>query len=292
MDRLILYIFLAGVVGLAGGCGQERTRGPAGPTIEGIKLGDLAPATAMELPSQITFQVYTFEVPAENAPLPKELLLGLIRSPLHFADYNAFEANGFGAGFGRDEMWDEIAARLTQIRAKNAGTSRLIVFDDKGDDVIFNTLAGERTVFFTTGEGKLVGVSLGGGYLGWRIKAKPIAKLRGAAQVQIQPVFKLPAGNTIARLLGREGENETVFDFAGFELTMSSGDFVLLGPNQYKQDDITLGNLFFTSRGDFTFPIPRQDDRAEEDPAKPAYTLRKDVPLIRLFLIACTRVGD
>jgi hypothetical protein len=99
-------------------------------------------------------------------------------------------------------------------------------------------------------------------------------------------------GNTIARLLGREGENETVFDFAGFELTMSSGDFVLLGPNQYKQNDITLGNLFFTSRGDFAFPMPRQDKRANEDPAKPAYTLRKDVPLIRLFLIACARVSD
>ncbi|MHC4215962.1 MAG: hypothetical protein ACYSWP_21640, partial [Planctomycetota bacterium] len=277
MSRLILYILLAGVVGWAGGCGQERTRGPAGPTTEGIKIGDLAPTAAMKLPSQINFQVYTFEVPAENAPLPKELLLGLIRSPLHFADYNAFEANGFGAGFGRVEMWNEISVRLTQIKARNAGTSRLMVFDDKGDDVIFNTLTGEKTVFFTTGEDKLVGSTLGGGYLAWRIKAKPIKKLRGAAQVQIQPVFKLPSGNTIARLLDRERENETVFDFAGFELTMSSGDFVLLGPNQYKQDDITLGNLFFTSRGDFAFPIPRQDKKAKEDPAKPTYTLRKDV---------------
>jgi len=105
-------------------------------------------------------------------------------------------------------------------------------------------------------------------------------------------VFKSPMSNTIARLLGREEGNEIVFDVAGFELTMSSGDFVLIGPSQYKQDDITLGSLFFTSRGDFAFPIPKQNEKGEEIPGRPAYTLRKNVPLIRLFLIACTGVGD
>lgn len=291
MNRLFFYILLAGVVGCAGGCGQKRAR-PEGATIEGIKIGDLEPASAMKLPRQINFQVYTFEAPAENLPGPRELFLGLIRSPLHFTDDKAFEANGFFAGFGRSEMWGEISARLARAGARNAGTSRLIVFDDKGDDIIFNTLGAEQNVFYTTGEGKLVGTSLGVGQLGWRIKAKPIARLRGACEVELGPVFKSPMSNTIARLLGREEGNEIVFDVAGFELTMSSGDFVLIGPSQYKQDDITLGSLFFTSRGDFAFPIPKQNEKGEEIPGRPAYTLRKNVPLIRLFLIACTGVGD
>jgi hypothetical protein len=274
MKRLFLYIFLAGAVGWTAGCGQQRTK-PPGPAIEGIKVGDLEPTTQTQLPPQINFQVLAFEVPAENMPSPKPLFLGLIRKPLHFADYKAFEANGFFAGFGRGEMWDEIAARLTQAGARNAGTNRLIVFDDKGDDIIFTTLGVEQTVFYTTGQGKLAGASLGGGQLAWRIKAKPIPRLRGGCEVKLQPVFKRPMGNTVARLLGRE---ET--------------DFVLIGPSQYKEDDITLSSLFFTSRGDFAFPITRRNERAEEIPGKPTYTLRKDVPLIRLFLIACTRVGD
>jgi len=291
MNRLFFYIFLAGVITGTTGCEQRRAR-PVGPAIECIKVGDLEPTTPMELPPQINLEVLAFEVPAENIPSAKQLFLGLIRKPLHFADYKAFEANGFFAGFGRSEMWGEISAGLTRAGARNSGTNRLIVFDDKGDDVIFATLGAEQTVLYTTGEGKLVGASLGDGQLAWHIKAKPIASLRGACEVEIQPVFRRPMSNTIARMLGREETNETVFDFAGFELTMSSGDFVLIGPSQDKQADISLGNLFFTSRGDFAFPIPRQNEGAEEIGGKPTYTLRKDVPLIRLFLIACTRVGD
>ena len=291
MKRFFFYIFLAGAIGCAAGCGQGRER-PAGPAIEGIKIGDLEPITPMELPKQVNFRIYTFEVPAENMPLPKELFLGLIRKPLHFADYKAFEANGFFTGFGRSQMWNEISTRLARAGAKNAGTSRLIVFDDKGDDIIFNTWGAGPNVFYTTGEGKLVGTSLGNGRLGWRIKAKPIARLRGACEVKLGPVFKSFMSNTIAKMLGRQEGNEIVFDVAGFELTMSTGDFVLIGPSQYKQDDITLGSLFFTSRGDFAFPIPKQNEKDDDTPGGPAYTLRKNVPLIRLFLIACTGVGD
>jgi len=301
MNRLFFYIFLAGVVGWATGCGQERKQ-PAPPAIEGIKIGDLEPMTPMQLPRQIHFQVYTFEVPAENIPLPKELFLGLIRKPLHFADYETFEANGFFTGFGQSGMWNEISARLARAGARNAGTSRLIVFDDKGDDIIFNTLATEHNIFYTNSEGKLVGTTLGNGRLGWRIKARPIAQLRGACEVKLEPVFKSLVSNNIARLLGREESNEIVFDIAEFELTMSSGDFVLIGPSQSRLAGITLGSLFFTSRGDFAFPIPKQNENGEKPPngqdrrayPKPpqAYTLRKNVPLIRLFLIACTRVSD
>jgi hypothetical protein len=291
MNRAFGHIVFAAVVILTGGCKEPRTR-PAQVPLEGIKLADLKPAEGMELPAAINFQIFIFEVPAEKIPSPKELFSGLIRKPLHFADYNAFEANGFLAGFGRNEMWDEIAGGLARAGARNAGTNRLMVFDDRGDDVIFTTLGAEQNVFYRTGEGKLAGASLGGGQLAWRIKAQPNPRLRGTSEVEIQPVFRRPVDNTIARLVGREEKDEIVFDFAGFELTMSSGDFVLLGPSEYKEGDITLSSLFFTSRGNFAFPAPRQDEKGEEIPGKPVYTLQKDVPLVRLYLIVCTRVGD
>ncbi|RKY11043.1 MAG: hypothetical protein DRP65_05360 [Planctomycetota bacterium] len=291
MKRFFLYIFLAGIGLCIVSCGQGRAR-PGGMAMDGIKVSDLEPVSAMKLPRQINFQVFTFEVPAESLPPPRELFLGLIKSPLRFTDDKAFEANGFFAGFGRSEMWDEIAARLARAGARSRGTNSLIVFDDKGDDIIFTALGAEQPVFYTSGDGKLAGVSLGGGQLAWRLKARPVEQLRGACKVEIQPVFKRFVDNTISRLLGRQESNETVFDVAGFGLTMSSGDFVLIGPSQYKQTDITLGSLFFASRGDFAFPIARQDERGEEIQGKGAYTLRKDVQLIRLFLVACTRVSD
>jgi len=291
MKRVFLYIFLAGTGLCIIGCGQKRVRSE-GPAVEGIKINDLKASSAMTLPRQITFQVFIFEAPVESLAGPRELFLGLIRSPLHFTDARAFEANGFFAGFGRSEMWNEISARLARAGAKNKGTNRLIVFDDKGNDVIFTTLASEQNVFYTTGDGKLAGTSLGNGQLGWRIKAEPIAKVRGACEVKLCPVFKDPMRNTIARMLGRRQDNEIVFDVGEFELTMSSGDFVLIGPSEYRQTDITLGSLFFTSRGDFAFPLPQQDDSSEETRGTRTYKLQKDVELIRLFLIACTGVGD
>ncbi len=291
MERLLLYIFAAGILGWTGGCVEQRTR-RAGPDIEGIKIGDLSPASSIKLGPQIRFQVLTFEMPVANVPRPKDMFLGLLKSPLHFTDYKAFEANGFCAGFGRSEMWDEIAARLTQAGARNAGTSSLLVFDDKGDDIFFAALGTEQSVFYTTGEGKLVGVNLGAGRLGWQLKARPIPSLRGACEVKLEPVFKRLAGETISRLLGDKQDSEISFDVAGFELTMSSGDFVLLGPIQYEQNDISLGSLFFQTQADFAFPNPEQNEEGGTISDKRTYTLRKDVRLIRLFLVACTGVSD
>jgi len=291
MKRFLLYIFLAGVGLSMSGCGQERAR-REGLAIEGIKVGDLEPVSTMQLPRQVNFQVFTFEAPAESLPSPRELFLGLIRSPLHFTDDKAFEANGFFAGFGRREMWDEIAARLGRAGARSKGTNRLLIFDDKGDDIIFTALGTDQSIFYVTGEGKLSGASLGDGQLAWRLKARPVEQLRGACEVEIQPVFKRFVDNTISRLLDRQESDEMVFDVAGFELTMSSGDFVLIGPSQYKQADITLGSLFFASRGDFAFALSGQDERSEEIEGRRAYRLRKDVELIRLFLVACTGVSD
>jgi hypothetical protein len=293
MNRAFGYIFFVAVVILTGGCKEPQTRSAQIP-LEGIKLADLEPTTGTfgELGPQINFRVYIFEIPAERLSSPKELFLGLLRKPLHFANRTAFEANGFFVGFGRNEMWDEIAGRLQQLGARNAGTSLLIVFDDKGDDIILKAVDTERPIFYTNSAGKLAGVTLGDGRCALRIKAKPATGRRGTAEVDIQPIFKRSVDTSIARLLGTESKEEIVFDFAGFDLTMSRGDFVLVGPSRYEEDEISLSNLFFAARRDFAFAVPKQNEKGQEAPGQPRYTLGKNVPLIRLCLIACTGVGD
>jgi hypothetical protein len=64
----------------------------------------------------------------------------------------------------------------------------------------------------------------------------------------------------------REKAGEIIFDSVGLELKMSPGDFLLLGPEKYVSDRMTLSSLFFTG-----------SERR---------------PVIRIFLFVCAGIPD
>lgn len=265
MNRLYPKIVLTVWVFCLCGCTEPQEE-PVQDPLAGVTIADLAPMVTEQIPPQITFHVLLFEMPAENSYLLEEMFGGLYQRTLHFVDYGMFKANALLAGFGRADMWNRVAQKLIQGRAQKMIVGTLIIFDEIGEDIAAVPVSQEQTIFYTDAENNLVGHSLLDGVLVWNVRARPISSVGGVAQVNIEPVFRSSMDMLLAQMGKKNKPDTNEFAFAGFDLQMTIGDFVLLGPAEYQSDQITLSSLFFT---------PQRDE-----------------PVIRLYLIVCTGVGN
>ena len=231
-------------------------------------------------------------MPAENFSLLNNAFNSLRKINLLFNDFHAFEANGFAAGFGRNQMWIPVADMLQQAQAKRISTNNLLIYDDKPHDIFVTEIIEEKTVFHTGTDKTVIGTSLSDGALAWRISAWHAPILKSVANVRVLPVFTHTFTTQIARITGIEQNQQLAFESSGFELKMRPGDFVLLGPRQYEKEQITLSNLIFITTGDFIRQKTGQLDENDVPLDKPGHVLQRNIPLINLYLLICTEVGD
>ncbi len=236
-----------------------------------VKITDIAPSRSGEEPGgqllrTIDFGVHIFEIPGENISALDDIWQILYTKPLRFNDYDAFSANSFLVSFGQIQMWNKIADLLRAAGGKKVETVSLLLPDGQAHNLAIARLDNEQTIFYISIAGSMEGATLGPGKLSLRIKAEKIPGSRGVCKVSALPVFSPPVRSSIPQLATREKSSEFVFTPAGFELKMSPGDFVFLGPEEYTSHQITLGSLFFS---------------------RP-----KRKPTVRVYLIVCTRISD
>ena len=255
------------------------------PIWQRVKIGDIAPSHQTKRPvsqllKTINFDVYIFEIPAENISTLAEVWKILYTKPLQFNDYDAFCANSFSVGFGRGQMWNEISNLLSAAGARKVKTVSLLLLDGLTSDLAVAALYEEQTIFYISTEGSMEGATIGPGKLALRIKAQKIPGSRGVCNVAALPVFSSPIMSSIPQLAVREKAGNFLFDSVGFQLKMSPGDFVFLGPEKYISHQITLGSLFFSKpEGSLFF-------------SKTERKLPERKPAVRIFLIVCTGIID
>jgi hypothetical protein len=282
MVRVLQILVFSLVVTLLGGCnGSEEDK----PIWERVKIGDLLPTRRGKGPSEgslktINFDVYVFEMPADNIGALAEVREMLYEQPFRFFDYNAFASNSFSVGFGQIRMWNEIGGLLNAAGAKKMSTVSLLLVHGQSNDLAITSLYREQPVFFVAAGGSMPGVSIGPGKLVLRIKAEKIPGSRGVCNVTVHPVFTPPTRSSIPELAGRAKAGELPFVSAGFRLKMSPGELFLLGPEKYISDQISLGGLFFSKpEGNLFFTKSESNSSAVKPERKPA---------IRVFLLVCT----
>ena len=269
------------------GCQEQNTQAP----IEGIKLSDLSPADSRKQPSKIFFRMFIFEMPAEHFTSVKDIFKKLSQKPLRFVNADTFKANGFEVGFGYNRMWESVATSLRQLEARKVTTKDILIFDDADYDIAIAGTDSQEKIPYITNNRMIAKVDLEAGKLIWRIKARVLPQRRATINARILPVFSKAEQNRFAKLLGKQSDNETVFSFAGFGLNMSEEDFVIIGPGRYNQEQKTLSSLFFTLNGDFVLHEPSEYGQGDIT-FKKQVTLKKNVPLIRLYMIVCAKVRN
>jgi len=261
------------------GCGRpEKVALP-----QKLKITDLAPtAPGKELDQMllkpINLDVHIFEIPAENITKLDDVWNMLYLRPLKFNSYQAFCANSFVVRFGQIPIWSKIMGSLIKAEAQKMITISLLLQDGQENDVTVVGLNRQQTIFYVAASGAMKQANIGPGVLALRVQANKIPTSRGLCAVMAQPVFLPPIGAYIPQLSARAKAGEFAFNSAAFSLNMGPGDFVLLGPEKYISDQITLGSFFFSKPEGSLF-------LSEGKPPE-----RK--PSIRKFLLVCIDVGD
>lgn len=254
------------------------------PIWEQVKITDLAPIDNTKQPGvqqlkTINFKVYIFEIPADEINIMDKIWPTLYTQPLRFNKPNAFSANSFLGGFGQIPMWNRIADLLRSVNGIQAGTVSLLIPDGQTNDVGIAALGREQKVSYTSDEGATEGAAPGPGQLGLRIKAERIPSSRGVCKVSLLPAFSRTRRRRIPLLESGGKSGELLFTSMGFSVNISPGDFVLLGPEKYDSEQITLGSLLFSKPEGSLFFNELERKMPELKPA------------VRLFLLVCTGIN-
>ena len=254
---------------LLGGCGLwERLSGGEAPAQSGghLKLGDIRSIDPVRMPPQVNLQVHVFELPLEQqGRLDEALGLGDFQA-LRPASGEDFAANGMAATFGRREQWSLIADKLSAAGARNTQTKSLLLLDDRGMDIGVVQLPAPRTItYYTSGPAPL---TLDQGQLAINVSARPVAAMRGVAEVTVRPVLRRGADIAAAKLARTTAVKQIPFTAAAISANMSAGDFLMLGPapTAAAAKPPLLGSLLLTWSG--------------------------GVSVVRTYLIVCTGVTD
>lgn len=269
MVRLLQIMVFAWIFALLVGCNDA---GKNEPIWKDTKIGDLAPPHSgkqkdSQLLKAINLNVYIIEVPAGNIGALDKLWQTLYEKQLQFNNYNAFKANSFLIGFGKPQIWNEVTKLLLDAGdEKNIEKVSLLLLNNQPNDLFVTPLYAEQSVFYISDNGSMEGVTIGPGELVLRIKAEKIPGSRGVCKVYACPVFPAPIRSPIEKsTVGVESEDYS-FTSVGFTLKMSPGDFFLLAPKEYAGHEATLASLFFSG------PQRR--------------------PIVKVYLVVCTRIND
>jgi hypothetical protein len=280
MIRVFQIAFLASLALWLAGCNSTEEK----PIWEQVKITDLEPSdNNKQLTSQliktINFNVYIFEIPAEDIGTLDDIWPMVYTQPLRFNNFEVFGANSFMAGFGQIPMWGNIVNLLRSANGIQTGTVSLLLPDGQSNDVAVSVLGKEQTVFYTSKNRSNERLKPGPGQLGLRIQAEKIPGSRGVCKVSVLPVFSPLKRTSIPLLSGREKSGEFLFTSVGFILKMSPGDFVLVGPEKYDSGHTTLGSLFFSKPEGSLFLNELERKSPEHKPS------------VRLFLLVCTGIN-
>ena len=224
------------------------------------------PHPDQQLSDIITLDLYIFEIPTEDVNALAGIWPELYTQPLQFRSYNAFAMNLFAAGFGQPQDWNRIADILRNANARRAERNSLILLNGQPKDVYITSISTERTIFYTSTSHASEGITIGPGSFALQIKAQKIPEQRGVCDISIQPVFTPPRKSRFALRKETEAAKPFAFDALEFELKMSPGDFILLGPKRYTADKSVLAGLFFST------DVPR--------------------PAAKIYLFVCGEIAD
>ena len=115
------------------------------PKPEQVKIGDIAPSHKAKQPSTellntVSFDIYIFEIPAENIIKLSDAWRMLYIKPLRFTDYNAFRANSFRVRFGQISALETIHDLLLAAGGQKIVTVSLLLPDGQAIDLTITGL--------------------------------------------------------------------------------------------------------------------------------------------------------
>jgi len=244
----ILLILSAFIFLFCPGCASSGSGEQA--SIEGIKLSDLRESQSYNQADEKRVSLtnigfYVFEMPASKLDSLDEVFGELNSDVLTISNEKSFSSNGFRAGLGRGKSWDRAADILRESGAQKIRELSLMFFGKNSELIFLSGFEDEQSVFYESVTGQLAGRSFPAGKTYFQILCEDIALSRGGRKISIRPGW---SSEEYAAMKDEGSSPEIVFDGVSFGFVASGGDFLFIGPSNYKSSQIGLSELFFSGK--------------------------------------------
>ncbi|MCU0914438.1 MAG: hypothetical protein MUC88_07755 [Planctomycetes bacterium] len=278
----LVVALILGMIVSGAGC-----RGPSQPpqTVwKGEKLGDLVPPPADRPPpaqflATAYLDVHVVDLPADHVEKLEPLWQILSAAPIRLSSYNAFSENSFRLLFGKIVLWEKIRRLLADADGQHVTTVSLAVADNDKTDLPIAEIPGNRPIAFIANDLSRQTARVGAGVLALRLVAEPIPWTPGVRKIIGYPAYTVPVQTPIPELQAKAQQREFYFASAAFACQMAPGDLLVLGPEKYTGERVTLGGLFFNRPDEVLF---FNADKTTPPQRRPA---------VRVYIIVCGRVS-
>ncbi len=210
---------------------------------DGLKITDIASTqtkiTDSLMIKNICIECIEYEMPIENFALLSEIWPLLSENSLSFNSQKAFWANSFVLGYGKAEIWNEVAQKLKQNGAKKIITTTLLFSSEQEFDIQSAYIPRAASISYIDANLQVKKNNLSEGELCLRLKAKKPSYIKGVCNLYGR-IFHIQ--KNIRRI---ESSSESEFKEIGFAAQMNQGDFLILAPGPYLGDDTSLTKIFF-----------------------------------------------
>jgi hypothetical protein len=256
MIRLSQILFVCAVIMLPAGCATTQKE----PDTKGIKIGELAQSGRRIQPKTLrttNIEVVSYELSADNIAAMESIWQMLNPGTLRYNDPNNFAANGLRAAMGNFAEFKKVTAMLKTANATKQPTTSLLLTDNQPELVSVARMPNKTIISYIDRQGAVKTAEVGLGVAGLQVFARQITNSSsptGTNAAQLASVHAVPAilastEGAAPAIAERLKEHDLRIYSAGFSAIMKPGEFVILSPVEYKQDEITAAGRFFTKQG-------------------------------------------
>ena len=264
MARLVQILFLCSAITLLTGCADTQK----GPDIKGIKIGDLAPTGRRAQPKVLhttNIEVVSYELPAENIASLDGIWRMLDPGSLRYNDSNSFAANGLRAAMGEFATFNKVSEMLKSANATKLPPTSLLMSDNQPELLHITRMPHKIIIPYIDRQGAVRNAEVGPGIIGLQVSAGQIisssmspradressstVSIRQLASIRVVPAILAETEGVAPALEERIRESDLRINSAGISAIMKPGDFVMLCPREYKPDETTAADRFFTKPG-------------------------------------------
>jgi hypothetical protein len=281
MNCRVLITIAAASLLAAAGCTPSQTAEEQ--IWEQIKLADLTEpndgqAARAEFLATMRVSIRAIDLPADKLGELDPVWDTLSAKPIRVNNYTAFAQNHFRVRFGRIETWQQMREMIAEAGGQEAATTSLVLTDNETSDLPIAELPTRQVVTFVGPRLSRQKVELGPGLLVLRLRPEPIPWSRGVRKTIAYPTFTLPIQSAIGPLQMKARQREFYFAPAAFAAQMGPGDLLMLGPDEYTGERVSLGGLFFSHPEGTMFFRPEGGG----PPARKAF--------VRIYVVICTGI--
>jgi hypothetical protein len=275
MTRPLQILFICTVIILPAGCADTQKTADT----KGIKIGDLVPPgkrAQQQALRTINIDIISYEIDAETIASMENIWQILSPGKLRYNEFNSFTANGLRAGMGKFREFVKVTTMLKTANATNLPKTSLLLMDGQPELVRIARTPSKKTISYIDRQGAVKTAEIGLGIAGLQIHAQQIntsallkkdsqaADSAQMASVHVVPAVLASTEGIAPALAERIKERDLRIYAAGFSAIMKPGEFVMLGPSEYKQNETAAVNLFFSKPG--------------------------SKPTVRIFLLVCVSI--